>query len=442
MRHAILERLRLRRSPHLLAALCLTLFLTSAVRSEPDDITVRISGSATKQIQLAVPDFQAASSAGTQRAADTITQTLRDDLAFSGYFDVVKPTLYADVSGYSEKRVLYKDWLGIGAESVVLGKVLEEPGKIAVEGRLYDNRQEQLLMGRRYRGEPDAARNIAHRLGNEIVKQFTGQLGVFQTRIAFVSQVGRGKEIFVMDYDGERIKRLTSNGSLNLNPAWSPDGKEIAFLSYRSGRPELLILSSNGELRKAFPQQKGELNLAPDWSPDGTRIAFSGSREGNAEIFVLKVADGQLTRLTNNPALDTSPSWSPTGKEIAFVSDRSGTPQVYLMDSEGTNVRRLTHEGPWNDIPAWSPKGDRIAFCSRREGHFDIYLWELATQKVTRITYGPSNNEDPRWSPDGRHLVFSSDRSGNFDIYEMLADGSSPRRVTKGGKSFNPDWSR
>jgi len=417
------------------AALC------PAARSQSSDVTLGISETAQRKIPLALPDFVPSSSDATQKAAGEITHTLRDDLDFSGYFSIVKPGLYKDVAGYSEKKVLYKDWLGIGAESVVLGKVLEEPGKIAVEGRLYDNRQEQLVMGRRYRGEPDTARSIGHRLANEIVKQFTGQPGFFQTRITFVSQVGKGKEIFVMDYDGERIKKLTNNGSLNLNPAWSPDGNAIAFLSYRTGRPELMILSSDGALRKAYPQQKGELNLAPDWSPDGTRIAFAGSRAGNSEIFILKVADGQTTRLTSNPALDTSPSWSPTGREIAFVSDRSGTPQIYIMDAEGGNVRRLTYEGAWNDLPAWSPKGDKIAYCSRLEGHFDIFVRDLATQKSTRLTSGPSNNEDPRWAPDGHHLVFSSDRSGNYDIYEMIADGTGVRKITQGGRSFNPDWS-
>jgi TolB protein len=411
-------------------------------RTQSPDVTLGISETAARRIPLALPEFVPASSPQTRKAAEEITKTLRDDLSFAGYFNIVKPALYSDLSGYSEKKVLYKQWLDIGAESVVLGKVLEEPGKISVEGRLYDNRQQQLVMGRRYRGEPDTARSIAHRLGDEIVKQFTGQQGFFQTRIAFVSQVGRGKEIFVMDYDGERIKRLTNNGSLNLNPSWSPDGKEIAFLSYRSGRPELVILSSSGGLRKAYPQQRGELNLAPDWSPDGKKIAFAGSRDGNSEIFVLRVADGQLTRLTTNPALDTSPSWSPTAREIAFVSDRSGSPQIYIMDAEGTNVRRLTYEGAWNDLPAWSPKGDKIAYCSRLEGHFDLFVRDLATQKSSRLTQGPSNNEDPRWAPDGHHLVFASDRSGNYDIYEMISDGSGVRRITQGGRSFNPDWSR
>jgi len=422
----------------LLAAIC----AGQPATGQSSDVTLGISETAARRSPLALPDFVPASSSQTRKAADEITKTLRDDLAFSGYFNVVKPALYSDIVGYSEKRVMYKEWLDIGAESVVLGKVLDETGKIAVEGRLYDNKQQQLVMGRRYRGEPEAARSIAHRLGNEIVKQFTGQPGFFQTRIAFVSQVGRAKEIFVMDYDGERIKRLTNNGSLNLNPSWSPDGSEIAFLSYRSGRPEMVILSSNGELRKAFPQQKGDLNLAPDWSPDGKLIAFTGSRDGNSEIFVLRVSDGQVTRLTSNPALDTSPSWSPTAREIAFVSDRSGTPQIYIMDAEGTNVRRMTYEGAWNDLPAWSPKGDKIAYCSRLEGHFDLFVRDLASQQSTRLTQGPSNNEDPRWAPDGHHLVFASDRSGNYDIYEMISDGTGVRRITQGGRSFNPDWSR
>jgi len=431
----------LKRLQLLIVTVLLVLSLSSQAVSQKNEVTLGISESGARSITLALPPFRAESSPGMEKTSQALSDTLRDDLTFSGFFSLVNPKYYSYVTGYSEKRVQYKDWLGIGAESLVLGKVAAEGDKIVVDGRLYDNRQEQLVMGRRFRGDLDMARSIAHRLGDEIVRQFTGQPGIFHTRIAFVSQVGRGKEIFVMDYDGDRIKKLTGNGSLNLNPAWSPDGSQIAFLSYRSGRPELVILSAKGELRRAFPQ-RGELNLAPDWSPDGTRIAFAGSRDGNAEIFVLTVSSGATVRLTGNPALDTSPSWSPTGREIAFVSDRSGSPQVYLMDAEGTNVRRLTHEGNWNDLPAWSPRGDRIAYCSRLEGHFDIFVRDLATQKTTRLTSGSGNNEDPRWSPDGRHLVFSSDRAGNYDIYEMDLDGGNARRVTRGGNSFNPDWSR
>jgi TolB protein len=423
----------------------ITMFLLLAVgsraSSQKNEVTLGISESGARKISLAIPPFRAEGSPDPDASARTLTQTLQDDLEFSGFFNLVNPKYYTYVTGYSEQHVQHKDWLGIGAESLVLGKVGSEGGKLVVDGRLYDNRQEQLVMGRRFRGDADMVRSIAHRLGDEIVHQFTGQPGIFHSRITFVSQVGKGKEIFVMDYDGDRIKKLTGNGSLNLNPAWSPDGTEIAFLSYRSGRPELVILSSKGELRKAFPQH-GELNLAPDWSPDGGKIAFTGSRDGNSEIFLLTVASGSLTRLTNNPALDTSPSWSPTGREIAFVSDRSGNPQIYLMDAEGTNVRRLTYEGNWNDLPAWSPKGDKIAYVSRLEGHFDIFLRDLSSQKSTRLTTAAGNNEDPRWSPDGRHLVFASDRAGNYDIYEMDMNGENQKRITRGGNSYNPDWSK
>ena len=425
----------------LAAALLLVPLFGSPAASQTNEVTLGISESGARRISLALPPFRTGNSPELAKAAGTLTDTLWDDLTFSGYFNLVNPKYYSYVTGYSERNVQHKDWLGIGAESLILGKVASEGGKLVVDGRLYDNRQEQLVMGRRFRGEPDTVRSIAHRLGDEIVRQFTGQTGIFHTRIAFVSQVGRGKEIFVMDYDGARIKKLTGNGSLNLNPAWSPDGTQIAFLSYRTGKPELVILSSKGELRRAFPQ-KGELNLAPDWSPDGQTIAFTGSREGNSEILLLAVSSGRVTRLTNNPALDTSPSWSPTGREIAFVSDRSGSPQVYLMNAEGTNVRRLTYEGTWNDLPAWSPKGDRIAYVSRLEGHFDIFVRDLASQKSARLTSGAGNNEDPRWSSDGRHLVFSSDRAGNYDIYEMDMDGGNQKRITRGGNSFNPDWSR
>jgi len=409
---------------------------------QPSDLTIRIVGAARPKVPIAIPPFAAGGDdSRLAEGAKALHDVVRDDLDFSGYFAIVPEDYQKLIHDASLTRINYKEWLGIGAEALLAGRVSLEPSTVVIEGRVYDTSDKKMVLGKRYRGEPDLDRLIAHRLSDEVVLQFTGQQGIAMTRIAYVSQVGKGKEIFVMDYDGARAKRVTGNGSINLSPAWSPDGKEIVFMSYRNGDPELVILNSAGELRKAFPQS-GELNSAPSWSPDGRLIAFASSRDGNTEIYTLRAGDGQLHRLTTNDAIDTSPSWSPDGQQIAFTSDRSGAPQIFIMDAQGGDARRLTYDVSYCDAPSWSPLGDRIAFTARVPGGFDIYVKDLKGGQQVQLTQSTNINEWPRWSPDGRHLAFASNRTGNFDIYTMDADGSHVRRLTRGGNSFSPAWSR
>ncbi len=412
--------------------------------------TFRIVGAARPKIPIALPPvLTAGGDARLQEAARTIHDALRDDLDFSGYFQIVPEQYLKLVPDQGDRRVNFKEWLGVGAESLVLGKVDFEPNTIVFEGRLFDTTAQSLLLGKRYRGDLDQQRLVAHRLANEIVQQYTGQPGLALTKIAFVSQVGKAKEIYVMDYDGARAKRITANGSINLSPSWSPDGSHIAFVSYRTGVPVLMIMNSAGELRDAFPQG-GELNSAPAWSPDGKLLAFSSSRDGNAEIYLLNPSDKRPpTRVTTNDAIDTSPTWSPNGQAIAFTSDRSGAPQIYVMGADGSGVRRLTYGVSYCDAASWSPLGDKIVFTGRVPGGFDLYvvtlpsdLKNLPTDQIGRLTENSNINEWPRFSPDGRHIVFASNRTGSFDVYSMDLDGSSLRRLTHGGNNASPSWSR
>ncbi|MFQ5877827.1 MAG: Tol-Pal system beta propeller repeat protein TolB [Acidobacteriota bacterium] len=404
--------------------------------------TIRIVGAARPRIPIAIPDLKTnGRGARLLNAAAEVREVVRDDLDYSGYFHIVPEEYHRLVRKWSDRRLNFKEWLGIGAEALLVGKLGIDGSNLVLEGRVYDTAEQRMVVGKRYRGRPEVQRLIAHRLSDEIILQYSGEQGVATTKIAYVSQVGRAKEIFIMDYDGARQKRITGNGSINLSPAWSPDGREIAFLSYKSGEPELLILNQEGELRRAFPQ-RGELNSAPAWSPDGRLVALASSRDGNAEIYTLRVADGRLTRLTRNPAIDTSPAWSPTGREIAFTSDRAGSPQIYIMDAEGANVRRLTLELAYCDAASWSPRGDEIVFTARVPGGFDIFVKNLKTGELRQLTRDSNINEWPRWSPDGRHIVFASNRTGNFDVYTMTADGRRVRRLTRGGNSFSPSWSR
>ncbi len=405
---------------------------------KPADLTGVVTGQGFTRIKIALPPPE--SDAASRDAADEIAATLRSDLEFSGYFEIVDPALYPMARTSPEKTDASK-WASIGAAAGVFASVGRAGDRLDLRARLVDTAGGEVLFDRRYGGTLDLARRIAHQLADDVVERFTGRPGVAMTRIAFASRHGKGKELYVMDYDGQRIRRITTTSSINVSPVWSPVADRLAFVSWIGGQPGVHVIESDGHLT-AVPVAGGSLNAAPDWSPDGRRIVYCSNADGNADLYVVDLPSRRNTRLTRTDAIETSPAYSPNGREIAFTSDRSGTPQVYVMDAEGLNVRRLTQEGNYNDSPAWSPRGDRIAYVSRIEGKFDVLLMDLASGTVSRLTHGEGSNENPRWAPDGRHLVFASNRAGTSDIYTMAADGSDVRRLTRGIDAYTPDWSR
>jgi TolB protein len=390
-------------------------------------------------IKIAIPDAQ--TSAGFTATTAELVQTLRADLIFSGFFDVIDPSLYGLVPESTDGGIRHEDWMSIGADALVEIRVPVQDDRIDLEARLYDNKSQSVLFARRYGGELGMLRRVAHLLADDVVRHYTGKPGVAMSRIAFVSEYQGNKEIYLMDYDGRRIRRLTSSGTINLSPVWSPDGSELAFMSWRGRQPGVYVMSAEGKLG-VLKTVGGELSSAPEWAPDGRKLAYTSDIDGNTEIYVLDRTTGRNRRLTHNRAIDTAPAYSPNGREIAFTSDRSGSPQIYVMDADGLNVRRVSWEGSYNDSPAWSPRGDRMAYASRREGRFHIVVLDISDGRLTQLTRGRHNNENPRWSPDGRHLVFASDRRGSCQIHTMGADGSNARALTRGVDGYTPDWSK
>lgn len=422
-----------------LAAPALLLLLATPPLLAQQGVGGVVEGRGAQRVKIAVPAADLAR--GDAAAAEELIATLRDDLDFSGVFDVVDPSLYSLVPAAPHGAPRLGDWQSVGADFLIETRVTVSAERVDLDARLWDGGSGETVLYERYGGTRELLRRVAHQLADRLVLQFTGREGVALSRIAFVSQHGEGKEIYLMDYDGRRIRRLTTWDTINLSPVWSPDGEELAFMSWRGKQPGVYVMSSDGELG-FLATIGGELSIAPDWSPDGRRIVYSSDIAGDSELYVLDRSSGTNTRLTRSPGIDTAPAFSPTGREIAFTSDRTGAPQIYVMDAEGLNVRRVTWEGSYNDSAAWAPDGQTLAYASRIDGRFEIVLLDLATDRTTRLTWREGNNENPRWSADGRHIVFASDRSGSYQIHTMRRDGSGVRRLTQGRASFTPDWSR
>ncbi len=265
------------------------------------------------------------------------------------------------------------------------------------------------------------------------------------SRVVFVRQMAPGvKELFQIDRDGANLVQLTRHGSLTLSPTVAADGR-LAYVTYKGGAPEIW-----GQRRKDGPHEKlypasgsGAMVSSPAWSPDGRRLAFvQGDRRGNSDIMVLDLASGRARRLTDGNGINTEPSWNPNGTQIAFTSDREGGPQVYLMQDDGSNLRRLTGEGLYNASPAWSPNGAMIAYVSRFEGKFDLFIYKLGEGKAYQITTGVSTSESPAWSPDERRLVFTSNRFGSMQIFTTDLSGRQVVRMTDLAGCQSPKWTR
>jgi TolB protein len=249
------------------------------------------------------------------------------------------------------------------------------------------------------------------------------------------------KEIYISDYDGESQRRVTVYFSLNITPTWSPDGRSIAYTSYKGGPPNIVVQHIFEGVAPDVLTRTAN-NFLPVWSPDGTRIAFMSTRDGNPEIYVMNRDGSNLRRLTNHAAIDGSPTWSPRGDQVAFASDRTGTPQIYVMGADGLGIRQLTRDS-YADRPTWSPAPfNEIAYAARTGPGNDIKILELATGAVKQLTFGEGTNESPAFAPNGRHLAFTSTRSGKSQIFTMTRDGRDVRQITRLGNNYYPDWSK
>jgi TolB protein len=378
-------------------------------------------------------------------ACQTITDVLRNDLRFENV-RFVPESLMSAIPAQDPDAPNFVDWEGIQATFLVTTRVQVTGGDLAVDAKFFFVPGRQNVLGKRFNGRADNPRLFAHQISDEFIALATQGRGVARTKIAFVSDRdgGRSKELYIMDYDGYNPRRMTVNRSINILPNWSPDGKSLAYTSYRRARTPDIYVASIYEGKSSNLTAGGAGNsFAPSYSPDGKRITYASSRGGNMEIWLANADGSGARRLTSSPGLDTAPTWSPTGQEIAFTSDRAGTPQIYLMDSEGLNVRRLTTVGNWNDAPSWNPSKvySEIAYTARIEGGFEIAVIDLATRQVRQITQGRGSCEYPSWAPSGRHLVFACGRGGRWQIAVADRDGRSVQHLPAGpGKNEQPDW--
>ncbi len=416
----------------------------SAFGQKPDAY-ININEPSLRKIPLATPYFKAITGDATENRLSTESSDfMAKTLSFTGYFKIINREAFLEnprSKGIIAPNINFRNWTTIGAELLITGGVYYNAGVVEMELRLFDTFTGKLLIGKRYKSHADDQRRMILKFCNEVILKLTGQPGIFGSRIAFVSTVSGKKEIFVCEFDGHAPRQITRDKNIALSPAWSSDGRWLAYTSYARGKPDIYI--KNLKQRRGAVISKRGTNATPAWMPGRFELAASLTFSGDPEIYLLTGNGKIIKKLTNKWGIDISPSWSPDGKKIAFVSNRSGSPQIYIKDIATGRTERLTYEGRYNTTPSWSPRGDYIAYTGSQNGVFDIYVIGVDGSLALQLTQDAGQNEAPTWSPDGSLIAFSSTREGPSRIYVMTASGTDQRRLlTLPGEQTNPKWSQ
>jgi TolB protein len=426
-----------------LAIYFLTVICASVAQAQ---VRGEIIGAGLQKYPIAIsPLKNVGAAADSTRISTGIADSIVYDLDLSGWFRVLDRSAYIEdpqKSGDTLGTFDFKDWSTIGAVGLVKGRFAVQGEELTVELRLFDVAQSKELIGKRYSAKARDFRRIAHKFADEIINQFTGTPGVFNTRIAYVSTGGgRFKEIHIAHLDGTERFQVTNNRTINLFPSWTPDGKSILYTSYKDRSPALYRFELFTGKEVKWSPANGRY-IGGQISPDGQFVAATLEQGGDTSLYLLDVSGRIVRRLTSDPGLEVSASWSPDGKQIVFVSDRSGSPQLYVLDVASGKSRRLTYGGSYNTAPAWSPRGDRIVYTGRVGRRFAIFTIGLDGGEARQLTSDSYDSEDPAWAPDGRFIVFSSNRSGRSQLYVMQAGGENQRRLPgSGGDDTKPSWS-
>jgi TolB protein len=405
-------------------------------------LSIEITGAGAQRIPVAIVPFAGEGAlAGTPASggAAGISQVVGEDLERSGLFRSIELPALSPMPTETTP-VNYPDWRARLADALLAGSVSARPdGRYEARFRLYDVVKQVPLGGIAYTLTKDQMRATAHRIADFVYEKLTGEKGVFSTRIAYVVKRGNKYELQIADADGMGEETALASFEPIISPAWSPDGRRLAYVSFENKRPVVYVHSLLDGKRNVVANFKGS-NSAPAWSPDGSKLAVTLSREGGSQIFLINPDGSGLRRLTNTSAIDTEPRFSPDGKSIYFTSDRGGSPQIYRMPAAGGDAQRVTFTGSYNVSPRISPDGKTLAYIARNEGKFQVALLGLDNQQ-TQIITDSDRDESPSFAPNGRMILLATVINGRGVLSAVSSDGRVKQRLTTtSGDVREPAW--
>lgn len=393
---------------------------------------VEVSGVGLTQLPIAIAPFR-----GEAQAPQKIGSIVKADLERSGVFRSVDT---AGIVADENTRPDLAAWRQKGADAMVTGSVSPlADGRFDVRLRLWDIVRGLDLGGQSYTVRPADLRLSAHRSADYVYEKLTGEKGIFSTRIAYVTKAAQRYNLWVADSDGEGAQSALTSPEPIISPSWSPDGSQLAYVSFESRKPVIYSHDVATGKRRLLANFRGS-NSAPAWSPDGKQLVATLSREGGSQIYAIGLNGGDPRRLTQSSSIDTEPAYSPDGRLIYFVSDRGGAPQIYRMSPTGGSPERVTFTGSYNISPAVSPDGRWLAYVSRVGGAFKLHVMELASGTVTPIT-DTTADESPSFAPNSRLIVYATQQQGREALMTTTLDGKIKAKLSgTGGDIREPDW--
>lgn len=414
------------------------------VSSAGGQLRIEIRRGVERPVPMAIVPF-AWEGPGVEAPFD-VSGLVSADLGQSGRFapmaveDMVsRPSLPADVS--------FPDWQIVDVDYLVIGRVVEDAaGRYTVIFQLFDVLRGEQIVGYRLTATEAELRTASHRVSDMIFEELTGIRGVFGTQIAYVSEQREGDEtrfrLIVSDADGANAQVVANSPEPLMSPAWSPDGRKLAYVSFEGAQSAVYVQTLRTGTRDRVSARAG-INGAPVFSPDGRQLALTLSRDqGNLDIYMLDLATQVLIRLTQHAAIDTEAVWAPDGESIFFTSDRAGGPQVYRVDARpGARAQRVTFEGSYNARPRMSPEGDRLAVVHEVQSNYRIALVDPDTG-LTQVLSTGVLDESPSFAPNGALIIYATQEGGRGVLASVSTDGRIHQQIASvAGQVREPVWS-
>lgn len=393
----------------------------------------------TQGINAALPI--AINSFGNASEAQQLTGVVESDLQFSGQFKLI-PAVHPGADARSEIAL----WRQAGADSVLTGQVSRVAGdRYHVRFELLDAAAHgRVLLSKSYQVRPDEMRALAHHISDEVYQKLTGSRGIFSTRIAYILVQRRGENarysLEVADVDGRNPQSLLVSSEPIMSPTWSPDGSQIAYVSFEKKRAQIFSVSVETGRRRLITDFPG-INGAPTWSPDGRQIAVVLSKGGSPKIYSVSLADGAMKQLTFGDAIDTEPRYTPDGQGLLFTSGRGGAPQIYRLSLRDGRISRVTFAGNYNARATMTPDQKHLVMLHRADKGFTIGVQGMDNGQVSQLTFSGAD-ESPSIAPNGRLVIYATHEQDRGILAMVSIDGRIRMRLpAREGDVQEPAWS-
>ena len=421
-----------------------------AVETAVAQLRIEITEGMVAPTPIAIADFTGADGRVNDEGRE-IASIISSDLLSSGLFEPIDSAAFIAPPGSPAMKPNFANWAPLGAKGLLVGSaILDGDGKLQVEFVLWDVITERDLSSGTGSADPNALRQLSHKIADLVYEEFTGDSGYFDTQIVYVAESGqqarRNKRLAIMDQDGHNHKYLTSGLDLVLTPRFSPTTQEIAYLNYFNDEPNVYIQdirSGRSERLGSFPG----MTFAPRFGPQGDKLIMSWAQDGLTDIYEMDLRTQDIRQLTKSSSIDTAPSYSPDGRRVVFESDRAGRQQLYVMDSDGSGVKRISYGEGRYATPVWSPRGDIIAFTKMLRGTFYIGVMNVDGTGERLLADG-FLVEGPTWAPNGRVLMYYKQQpfeadggGGETALYRVDITGFNERRIITPSDASDPAWS-